>query len=172
MGMPLMAQDAFPTTQVAKSDAVSYLKRLPEDHVVSYKQIAGDFAANETAALGKYSGKRITVIGHIAHLSQGQSENKALVITLQDATGSMPAVKANLLNDAIPVNSEVQVSGDGSTASIINRDSSGNILSQNTYLSLDQRVGIKGSFKELKAGDIVLTDCKLIPKGKLHELEH
>jgi hypothetical protein len=171
-GMPLLAQDAFPTTQIAKSDATSYLKPLPEDHVVSYKQIAGDFAANETAALGKYNGKRITVIGRIARLSQGQGEKKALVVTIQGADASLPAVKGDFLADSIPENSEIQVSDDGSTASMINRDRSGNILSQNTYLSVDQRVGIKGSFKELKVGDIVLTDCKLIPKGKLHELEH
>jgi|GEM_PF-332656 len=173
---PIFAQDSqpttFPTTQIARMDAASYLKPLPENHVVSYKQIAGDFAANETAALGKYNGKRITVIGRIARLSQGQSENKALVVTLQGVGASLPAVKANFLNDAIPENSEIQISSDGSSASIVNRDRSGNILSQKTYLSVDQKVGIKGSFKGLKVGDIVLTSCKLIPKERLHELEH
>jgi len=172
----LVAQNSmpttFPTTQIARMDAASYLKPLPENHVVSYKQIAGDFAANETAALGKYNGRRITVIGRIAHLSQGQSENKALVVTLQSADASLPAVKADFLADAIPENSEIQISSDGSSASIVNRDRSGNILSQNTYLSIDQKVGIKGSFKGLKVGDIVLTACKLIPKDRLHELEH
>jgi hypothetical protein len=171
---PLVAQNTvpstFPTTQIAKMEAASYLAPLPENRVLSYKQIAGDFAANETAALGKYNGKRITVIGRIAHLSQGHGEKKALVVTLQNANASLPAVKGDFLADSIPVNSEIQVSDDGSTASIIHRDRIGNILSQDTYLSVDQKVGIKGSFKELKVGDIVLTDCKLIPKEKLHEL--
>jgi hypothetical protein len=170
----LIAQDSmpttFPTTQIARMDAASYLAPLPENRVLSYKQIAGDFAANETAALGKYNGKRITVIGRIAHLSQGHGEKKALVVTLQNANASLPAVKGDFLADAIPENSEIQISSDGSSASIVNRDRSGNILSQNTYLSIDQKVGIKGSFKGLKVGDIVLTDCKLIPKEKLHEL--
>jgi hypothetical protein len=173
--LPLLAQESlpttFPTTQIARMDAAS-LKPLPENHVVSYKQIAGDFASNEAAALGKYNGKRITVIGRIARLSQGQSENKALVVTLQGADASLPAVKADFLNDAIPENAEIQISSDGSSASIVNRDRSGNILSQSTYLSVDQKVGIKGSFKELKVGDIVLTACKLISKQRLHELEH
>ena len=110
------------------------------------------------------------MIGRIAHLSQGHGEKKALVVTLQNANASLPAVKGDFLADSIPVNSEIQVSDDGSTASIIHRDRIGNILSQDTYLSVDQKVGIKGSFKELKVGDIVLTDCKLIPKEKLHEL--
>ena len=171
---PLVAQNTvpttFPTTQIAKMEAASYLAPLPENRVLSYKQIAGDFAANETAALGKYNGKRITVIGRIAHLSQGHGEKKALVVTLQNANASLPAVKGDFLADSIPVNSEIQVSDDGSTASISHRDRIGNILSQDTYLSVDQKVGIKGSFKELKVGDIVLTDCKLIPKEKLHEL--
>jgi hypothetical protein len=171
---PLVAQNTvpstFPTTHIAKMEAASYLAPLPENRVLSYKQIAGDFAANETAALGKYNGKRITVIGRIAHLSQGHGEKKALVVTLQNANASLPAVKGDFLADSIPVNSEIQVSDDGSTASIIHRDRIGNILSQDTYLSVDQKVGIKGSFKELKVGDIVLTDCKLIPKEKLHEL--
>jgi hypothetical protein len=35
---------------------------------------------------------------------------------------------------------------------------------------VDQRVGIKGDFKEIKVGDIVLTACKLVPKEKLREL--
>ena len=171
---PLVAQNTvpttFPTTQIAKMEAASYLAPLPENRVLSYKQIVGDFAANETAALGKYNGKRITVIGRIAHLSQGHGEKKALVVTLQNANASLPAVKGDFLADSIPVNSEIQVSDDGSTASISHRDRIGNILSQDTYLSVDQKVGIKGSFKELKVGDIVLTDCKLIPKEKLHEL--
>jgi hypothetical protein len=171
---PLVAQNnlptTFPTTQIARMDAASYLTPLPENRVLSYKQIAGDFAANETAALGKYNGKRITVIGRIAHLSQGQGEKKVLVVTLQGADASLPAVKCDFLADAIPVNSEIQVSDDGSTASIIHRDRSGNILSQDTYLSVDQKVGIKGSFKELKVGDIILTSCKLIPKERMHEL--
>jgi hypothetical protein len=45
------------------------------------------------------------------------------------------------------------------------------ILSQEPYLSVDQQVGLKGDFKELKVGDIVLTACKLVPKEKLHEIK-
>ena len=69
------------------------------------------------------------------------------------------------------MNSEIQISQDGSTAVLIHRDRTGNILSQNPYLFVGQRVGIKGDFKELKVGEIVLTACKLLTKAKLHALE-
>jgi len=163
--IPLAAQD-FPTTKIAKMDAASYLQPLPENRVVPLKVIAGDFATNPDAAIGKYSGKRITVIGRVSALSNGNGENKVLVVTLQGSTGTLPAVKADFLYGSIPNNSEIQISSDGSAATILHRDRSGNILSQETYLSIDQKVAIKGTFKEVKVGDIVLTACKLEPKGK------
>ena len=166
----LAAQETFPTSTTATQDAASYLKPLNKRGVVALKTIAGDFASNEQAAIGKYSGHRITVVGRVARLSQGQSENRALVVTLQDAAASQPAVKGDFLDGAFPQNSEIQISGDGSTATLVTRDGNGNILNQSVYLSVDQTVAIKGDFKELKVGDIVLTNCKLIPKERLHEL--
>lgn len=168
---PLVAQD-FTTTKIAKMDAASYLQPLSENGVVPLKVIAGDFAAHPDAAIGKYSGKRITVIGRVSALSQGSGENKVLVVTMQDPSGNLPAVKANFLFGSIPANSEIQISQDGSSAIILHRDRSGNILSQDTYLSIDQKVAIKGDFKEVKVGDIVLTACKLESKEKLHQLEN
>lgn len=167
----LVAQD-FPTTKIAKMDAASYLQPLPENRAVRLKVIAGDFASHPDAAVGKYSGKRITVIGRVSALSQGSGENKVLVVTMQDSSGNLPAVKANFLYGSIPANSEIQISQDGSSATILHRDRSGNILSQDTYLSVDQKVAIKGDFKEVKVGDIVLTACKLESKEKLHQLEN
>ena len=91
---------------------------------------------------------------------------------MQGASGNLPAVKADFLYGSIPANSEIQISQDGSSAIILHRDRSGNILSQDTYLSVDQKVAIKGDFKEIKVGDIVLTACKLESKEKLHQLEN
>jgi hypothetical protein len=108
----------------------------------------------------------LTVIGRVSSLSNGNSENKVLVVTLQGASGNLPAVKADFLYGSIPDNSEIQISSDGSAATIVHRDRSGNILSQGTYLSIDQKVAIKGTFKEVKVGDIVLTACKLVPKDR------
>jgi len=169
--LSLVAQD-FATTTIAKQDAAAYLKPLNKRGVVRYKTIAGDFAANQQAAIGKYSGHRITVIGRISHLSQGHSENKDLVVTLQDATASLPAVKGEFLTGSIPENSEIQISSDGSVATLLRRDGSGKILGQSTYLSVDQVVAIKGDYKEVRVGDIVLTACKIIPKERLRELRH
>lgn len=166
----LFGQQTYAPTKIAKMDAASYLKPLPSNGVVPLAVIAGDFAANETAATGKYSGQRITVIGRISALKKSSSENRAFVVTLQDAAANQPAVKCHFLDDSIPENAEVQVSDDGSQMSLLQRDRSGNILGQKTYLSVDQKVGIKGDFKELKVGDIVLTACKLLSKEKVKEL--
>ena len=165
----VLAQD-FPVSTIARQDAAAYLKPLNKRGVVRLKTIAGDFATNQVAAIGKYSGHRITVIGRISHLSQGESENKVLVVTLQDAGASLPAVKAEFLPDSIPEHSSIQISSDGYTANLLRRDRSGNILGNTLYLSVDQMVGIKGDYKEIKVGDVVLTACKIIPKERLHEL--
>ncbi len=170
MVAPLVAQDTFAPTKLAQMDAAAYLQPLPDNGVVPLNVIAGDFATNATAATGKYSGQRITVIGRIAALKKSSSENKVIVVTLQDAAASQPAVKCDFLDGSIPFNSEIEMSDDNSQASILKRDRSGSILGREPYLSVDQRVGIKGDFKELKVGDIVLTACKLVPKEKLREL--
>ena len=170
LAAPLGAQDTFAPTTIARQQAAAYLKPFPENGVVPLDVIAGDFATNETAALGKYSGQRMTVIGRIAALSQGDSENKILVVTLQGRDASQPAVKAQFLFGSIPENSELEFSNDGTMVTMLKRDRTGVILGREPYLSVDQKVGIKGSFKNLSVGDIVLTDCKLVPKEKLREL--
>jgi len=167
----LAAQDTYAPTKIAQMDAASYLQPLPKDKVVSLKTIAGDFASNQTAAMGKYGDRRITVIGRISALSKSSSENKVLVVTLQDASANLPAVKCDFLFGAIPQNSSIDVSDDGSQAFLVHRDRSGNVIGRDPYLSVDQKVAIKGDFKELKVGDIVLTACKLDSHGKLKELE-
>lgn len=157
------AQQAFPVSTVDKMQASS-LAPLPSDGVVRLKVIAGDFAADQQGAVGKYSGRRITVIGRIASLNKPSSEKKVLTVTLQDATGKLPAVKAEFLYGSIPNNSEILVSDDGSTATLVRRDRSGNILAQDPYLAAGQKVAIKGEFRELKVGDIILTACELARK--------
>lgn len=168
---PLVAQETYVPTKIARMDAASYLQPLPKDGVVPLKTIAGDFAANVTAAMGKYGGRRIAVIGRVSALSPGSSENKVLVVTLQDASASLPAVKCDFLFGSIPQNSSIEVSDDGSQAFLIRRDRSGNILGREPYLSVDQKAAIKGDFKELKVGDIVLTSCKLLSPEKRRMLE-
>ncbi len=167
--IPLMAQD-FPVTKTQSMDAQAYLTPLPENGVVALATIAGDFAKNPTAAIGKYSGRRITVIGRIAKLGRGQSENVDLTVTLQDPAASLPAVKAKFLPGTISENSEFELSPDGSSVTILARSRTGTIEGRRPYLSVDQQVAIKGDFKEQKVGDIILTDCRLLPKGELHEL--
>ena len=166
MGSPLRAQysgapGTFAPTRVSIMDAKAYLSPLPANGVVTLKTIAGDFAKNAVAATGKYSGRRITVSGRIASLRKGHGENKALIVTLQDRTASLPAVKAEFLSGSIPENSEFDVSGEGGQATLLRRDRYGMILSRSSYLSVGQKVEISGNFKDLNVGDIVLTDCKI-----------
>lgn len=163
----LCAQNTFAPTEAAQKDAAAYLQPLPKDRVVPYKVIAGDFAANPAAAAGKYGGRRITVVGHISKLSKSSSENKVMVVRLQGASASLPAVKAEFLFGSLPENADLEISQDGSQATLIRRDRVGEILSREPYLSIGQRVGIKGDFKGQNVGDIVLTACKLVPKEKL-----
>jgi len=167
----LTAHETYAPTRIARMDAMSYLQPLPKDGVVTLKTMAGDFAANGTAATGKYGGRRITVIGRISALSNGNSENKVLVVTLQDASASLPAVKCNFLFGAIPENSSIEISSDGSEAFLLRRDRVGNILGRQPYLSVGQKAAIKGDFKDLKVGDIVMTSCKLLSSGKRRMLE-
>lgn len=166
----LAAQDAFPATAIARQDAAAYLKPLGEKGIVSLKTIAGDFASNPTAAIGKYTDRMVTVVGRVSHLSQGHGENVALVVTLQDASATLPAVKGVFLPSTFSENSEIQVPEDGASATLVKRDSRGKILGQETYLTVDQIVGIKGTYNMMKAGDVVLTDCKLLSKEKLKEV--
>ena len=167
--IPLSAQN-FPVTKTAAMDAQAYLTPLPENGVVALATIAGDFAKNPTAAVGKYSGRRITVIGRIAKLGQGQSENVVLTVTLQDPAASLPAVKAKFSSGSIAENSEYELSPDGSNITILSRSRSGNIEGHRPYLSVDQQVAIKGDFKEQRVGDIILTNCRMLPKGEMHAL--
>ena len=164
--LPLAAQETYAPTKLARMDAAAYLQPLPQDGVVPLATIAGDFAKNETAASGKYGGQRVTVVGRVSALSKGSGENKVMVVTLQDPAASLPAVKADFLYGSFPENSELQVSEDGSQAFLVRRDRSGNILGQQPYLSVGQKAAIRGDFKELKLGDIVLTACKLLPKER------
>lgn len=171
LAAPLAAQNIYAPTKIARMDAASYLQPLAKDGVVPFKTIAGDFASNENAATGKYAGRRITVIGRVASLTNGNSENKVLVVTLQDASATLPVVKCNFLFGSIPENSSIEISSDGSEAFLLRRDRSGNILGRQSYLSVGQKVAIKGDFKELKVGDIVLTGCKLLSSEKRKLLE-
>jgi len=166
LGLPLEAQDAalpdtFAPTRVSILDAKAYLSPLPKSGVVPLKTIAGDFATNAVAASGKYSKRRITVLGRIASLRKGHGYNKALVVTLQDRSASLPAVKAEFLSGSIPENSEFDVSGEGGQATLLRRDRYGMILSRTPYLSVGQKVEISGFVKGLDVGDIVLSDCRL-----------
>ena len=167
----MIAQDQ-PVSTIARMDAAAYLKPLNDQGVVALKTIAGDFNANQVAAVGKYSGQRITVVGRISDLSQGQSENKVMVVTLQDAGKTLPAVKAEFLPGCIPLDSSVQFTPDGTTANLLRRDRNGNILGEKPFLSVDQTVAIKGDYKEVNGGNIVLTACKLESKERLHELRN
>jgi tRNA_anti-like len=170
---PLLAQDAgnFAPPTLSREEAKATMKRLPANGIVPLKTIAGDFAANEVAAAAKYSGHRITVVGRIASLGKGSGENTDLVVTLQDASGNLPPVKAKFNAGFLPQNSEIEISADGSQATLLKRDRSGMILGRQTYLSVDQRLGITGDFKEIHVGDIVLTGCKLASKAKLRQAE-
>jgi hypothetical protein len=166
LAAPLAAQDIFAPTETARMEAASSLQPLPKNRVVTLKTISGDFAANPVAAVGKYGGRRIAVVGRVSALKKSGGENKALVVTMQDASAALPAVKCGFLAGSFPENSSIEISSDGSQAFLVRRDRSGNILGRETYLSVGQKVAIRGDYKEVKVGDVVLTACELLPKAQ------
>ena len=163
-------QGTFAPTTIARQEAEATMKPLPENGVVMLKTIAGDFASNAVAASAKYSGHRITVVGRIAAVEKGSGEDTALVVTMQDPSEHLPAVKAKFLSGAIPQNSEIDISEDGSQAVLLKRDRRGMILGRRPYLSVDQRIRVRGDLKELQVGDIVLTDCSLASRTKPRDM--
>ena len=159
---PLAAQNALPTTALQREEAAT-LKPLPANGDVKLKTIARDFSYNPVAAMGKYSKHELKVTGQISRIVK---EEDNLVVILQDAEPGLPAVEADFPFGSTAKNSEILVSDDLTSASILKRTSKGSIVSQKPFLTVGQHVDIMGIFKELKPGVIVLGNCRLAHKKK------
>jgi hypothetical protein len=114
--------------------------------------------------LQKYQGQRILVYGRVGQIEKSDdSEGNPLTVYLQLAQNPTPDVKCVFGIADIPrreQDAQVQVSDDGTEAVIAHRNEEGNINWQRPYMEEGQTVGIRGTFDNFVAGDIVLKDSR------------
>lgn len=152
------------------------LTPLPPDGFVTLDQIVSDFSTQPDAALKKYQGQRILVYGRVGQVEKSDdSEGNPLTVYLQLAQNPTPDVKCVFGISDIPragQNAQVQVSEDGTEAVLAHRNEEGTINWQRPFIEEGQNVGIRGTFDNFVAGDIVLKDSrKLRPETLMKVLQ-
>lgn len=150
------------------------LAPLPPDGFVTLAQIVSDFTTAPDAANQKYNGQRILVYGTVGQLSQGEgSSSNPLAVYLQLPNNTTPDVKAVFtLSDIPPAGQDaaVQISGDGRQATIFHRNREGDLNRQRPFVTVGQNIGVRGTFDQLVAGDIVLKDAVKEAPEKLMQI--
>lgn len=159
------AQDAPP--------AQTPLKPLPPDGFVTLAQIVGEFTSSPDAALKKYDGMRILVYGRVGQVRQSDDSNSdPLAVIMQLPSQATPDVRALFSADDIPT-TNMTVANDHSQAAVFHRNWEGVLTSERSFVAVGQNVGIRGTYDNFIAGEIVLKNCsKLSPAtmlGKLRE---
>jgi hypothetical protein len=147
------------------------LAPLPPDGFVTLEQILGDFASQQTAAVQKYQGMRVTVYGRVGQVGVDDDlDGDPLAVYMQMAQNPTPDVKAVFADDDVPQSAELEVSDDQSQAIAFHRDMDGNIVSQRPFVVVGENVAITGTFDNFEAGDIVLKNCRKLGPERLTEL--
>ncbi|MEO8207252.1 MAG: hypothetical protein ABI615_13810 [Chthoniobacterales bacterium] len=154
----------------SNTPAPAPLKKLPLNGFVTLKEITDDFTNSPDAAQKKYVGRRIIVFGRVGKISSG-SGNNVLVVYLQRRNHSTPDVKGKVTMDALPANTSVGVSDDGTQAMLMHRGPrTQEIRRDNILIAIDENIALKGSCTGNVAGDIILEDVKLIRHKKADAL--
>lgn len=157
------AQDAAPSPAALKPLSVSGFVTLDE--------IVSDFRNSPDAALQKYGGQQVIVYGRVGQLTSPDDADGALVVYLQQFNNTTPDVKAIFNMDNIPQHSSIEVSSDGTQATLSHRTRRTDEINANhAWISVDERIGIKGGFSGFVAGDIVIKDCRRVEKKHLEQL--
>lgn len=150
----LEAQDASPVA-------------LPPDGFVTLQQIVKDFASSPDAALQKYNGMRILVYGRVGQVTQSDdADGNPLTVFMQLPNQTTPDVKAVFGADDVPTNN-VQVATDESKADVFHRNWEGELTNEHSFIEEGENVGIRGTFDNFVAGDIVLKNCHKLQPGLL-----
>jgi hypothetical protein len=156
---------AFSQTQLAP---------LPPDGFVTLEQIVQEFANQPDDALQKYNGMRICVYGRVGKVEQSDDDDgDPLAVSMQLQNQTTPDVKAYFGQEDFP-SGIVNVSEDENKATVFHRDWAGNLSQEKSFIVGGQTVGIRGSFDNFVAGDIILKNCfKLSPEALAQKLsEH
>jgi hypothetical protein len=150
------------------------LAPLPPDGFVTLEQVVSDFSTQPEAALRKYNGQRLLVYGRVGQIAQSQdSAGNPLQVFLQLANNPTPDVKCVFPLAELPgwtQDATVQVSEDGSQASVFRRGRDGNVKDDTAFVTVGERIGVRGTFDNFVAGDVVLKDCKKEHPEKLMEV--
>jgi len=150
------------------------LAPLPPDGFVTLAQVVSDFSSQPEAATQKYNGQRILVYGRVGQIAQSQdSSGNPLQVFLQLANNNTPDVKCVFTLADLPgwsQNSTIQVSEDGSQASVSRRGGDGVVKDETAYVTVGQNIGVRGTFDSFIAGDVVLKDCKKERPEKMDEV--
>ena len=146
------------------------LAPLPVNGFVTLEQIVSDFRTAPDAAIQKYGGNRITVFGRVGKLEQPGDGNNILSVYLQVFNDPTPDVKCIFAQDAFRQNAQIQISADGSQASEIMMNQENMPARTVEVATVDGRIGVKGSFDNFAAGDIILKDCRKVSKEEIEKL--
>lgn len=147
------------------------LAPLPPDGFVTLTQVVSDFSSQPQAALQKYQGQRIFVYGRVGQVAQSDdAAGNPLNVFLQLADNPTPDVKCVFTQADIPEwgqGAQLQISSDDNQAVMFHRNREGNVGTEKPFVVEGQTVGIRGTFDNFVAGDVVLKDCNKETPEKL-----
>lgn len=143
------------------------LAPLPPDGFVTLQQIVNDFSSAPDAALQKYNGMRVLVYGRVGQVTQSHdADGDPLTVFMQLPTMTTPDVKAVFGADDVPTNN-VDVSSNKTKADVFHRNWEGELTKERAFIVEGQNVGIRGTFDNFVAGDIVLQNSSKLQNGVL-----
>ena len=153
----------FTGSLVAQNSA---LAPLPPDGFVTLQQVVNDFATAEDAALQKYNGMRILVYGRVGEVTQSEdASGDPLAVFMQLPSRKTPDVKAVFGADDLPKNNDVDPNH--SKVDVYHRNWDGNLTKEHAFIVKGENTGIRGTFDNFVAGDIILKNCHKLQKDVL-----
>jgi len=156
LASPALAQDAPPA-----------LPPLPPDGFVTLTQIVNDFTSSPDAAYQKYNGMRILVYGRVGQVCQSDDQNSdPLAVIMQLPNQTTPDVRAVFAADDIPT-TDMSVATNKSQATVFHRNWEGTLTSERAFIVAGQNVGIRGTFDNFVAGEVVLQNSSKLSTGAL-----
>ena len=145
----------------------STLAPLPPDGFVTLQQIVSDFATSQEAAMQKYNGMRILVYGRVGEVTQSSdSQGDPLTVFMQLPNQTTPDVKAVFGADDVPTNN-VSVASNQTKADVFHRNWQGELTNERAFIVEGENVGIRGTFDNFVAGDVVLQNSHKLQTSEL-----
>jgi len=145
----------------------STLAPLPPDGFVTLQQIVNDFSSASDAALQKYNGMRILVYGRVGQVKQSDdASGDPLTVFMQLQNQTTPDVKAVFGAGDIPTQN-LTVTTNHRQAEVFHRNWEGDLTKEHAFIVEGQTTGIRGTFDNFVAGDIVLKSCNKLQTAAL-----